>query len=155
VSGVLKLDGLRERERCLDLVRALPVPRPFELEPFRVALGRRRGRPLRFAAAQVGEAGTSGGPAPDGLWIATTSADYIFYNQGAAPLRQLYIIAREIGHMVFGHEGGPASASEIARLVLPALDPGLVLSTLGRTTYTTAEENEAELFAVMLLDHME
>ena len=148
---------MARRELCLELVRALPVPRPFELERFRVALGRRRGRTLRFVAAQGGsaQAGAAGGVAPDGLWIATTGADYIFYDEGAAPLRQLYIIAREIGHMVFGHEGGPASASEIARLVLPALDPGLVLSTLGRTTYTATEEDEAELFAVMLLDHME
>jgi IrrE N-terminal-like domain len=154
---MLELEGVRgwERERCLDVVRALPVPRPFELERFRVALERRRGRTLRFVAAHRGDTDAPDGPAPDGLWIATTEADYIFYDQGAAPLRQLYIMAREIGHMVFGHEGGPASASEIARLVLPAIDPGLVLSTLGRTTYTAAEEDEAELFAVMLLDHME
>ena len=148
---MLELDRrqeMAERELCLELVRALPVPRPFELERFRVALERRRGRTLRFVAAQRG-------CGSDGLWIATTGADSILYDQVAPPLRQLYIIAREIGHMVFGHQGGPASASEIARLVLPALDPDLVLSTLGRTRYTADEENEAELFAVMLLDRME
>jgi hypothetical protein len=148
-ARVPELDEVRawERERCLDVVRGLPVPRPFELERFRGALGRWRGRTLRVVGAAGGE--------PDGLWIATTDADYIFYDQGAAPLRQLSIIAREIGHMVLGHEGGPASASEIARLVLPAIDPGLVLSTLGSTSYTAAEQEEAELFAVMLLDRME
>jgi IrrE N-terminal-like domain len=149
----------RVRQRSLEVIMRLPIPRPFDLERFRVALGRHRERPLRFIPARTTAktaartAGAAGGP--DGLWVATANADHIFYDQDATPLRQLHIIAREIGHMVLEHQGAPASTSEIARLLLPSLDPALIIATLGRTSYTLAEEQEADLFAALLLDYME
>jgi hypothetical protein len=90
-----------------------------------------------------------------GLWIATATEDHIFYPGDAPPLGQLYVIAREIGHMVLAHEGAPAATSEMARLLLPALDPALVVATLGKARYPAADEQEAEAFAALLLDHME
>jgi IrrE N-terminal-like domain len=142
----------RVRQRSLEVIRRLPIPRPFDLERFRIALGRRRERTLRFIPARTTARSADG---PDGLWVATANADHIFYDQDATPLRQLHIIAREIGHMVLEHQGAPASVSEIARLLLPSLDPALIVATLGRTSYTLAEEQEADLFAALLLDHME
>jgi hypothetical protein len=133
------------RLRCGDVVRALPIPRPFDLERFRVALGRRRRRPLLLTPVR----GASGG-----LWLATLYEDHVFYPAGADTLRQLHVIAREIGHMVLGHAGGSVAPSEIARLLLPSVDPALLLSTV-RTTYSAADEHEAETFAVLLLDYME
>jgi hypothetical protein len=133
------------RLRCGDVVRALPIPRPFDLERFRVALGRRRRRPLLLTPVR----GASGG-----LWLATMHEDHIFYPAGTGTLKQLHVIAREVGHMVLGHAGGPAATSEIARLLLPSVDPGLLLSTV-RTAYSAADEQEAETFAALLLDYME
>jgi hypothetical protein len=127
------------------VIRALPIPRPFDLERFRVALSRRRGRPLRLMPVR----GVAGG-----LWLPTMYEDHIFYPRDADTLSQLHTIAREIGHMVLDHAGGPAATSEIARLLLPSVDPGLLLSTV-RGAYSAADEQEAETFAVLLLDYME
>jgi hypothetical protein len=142
VNGVLD-QGVRLR--CGDVIRALPIPQPFDLELFRVALGRWRGRGLRL----VPTPGMSGG-----LWLPTMREDHIFYPRDASTLVQLQVIAREIGHMVFGHVGGPTANSEIARLLLPCVDPSLLLSTV-RTAYSAADEEEAATFAVLLLDYME
>jgi hypothetical protein len=127
------------------VIRALPIPRPFDLEKFRVALGRRRGRPLLLTSVRG---------APGGLWLATMYEDHIFYPGEAGPLQQLHVIAREVGHIVLDHAGGPTASSEIARLLLPSVDPRLLLSTV-RTTYSAADEQEADTFAVLLLDYME
>lgn len=142
-----------QQVRCQEMIRTLPIPRPFDLERFRLGLACHRGRMLRFVPAP-------GFPAPGvvgtgGLWIATADEDHIFYPRDATPLGQLHVIAREIGHMVLTHQGGPAATSEMARLLLPSLDPGLVVGTLGRPRYTFADEQEADLFAALLLDHME
>jgi len=132
--------------RCQSVIEALPLPRPFELEQFRAALSSRRGRGLHFVPA----AG-----ARDGLWIAADSADYIYFPADALPLRQLQVIATELGHMLLEHEGTPTATSQIARLLLPSLDPALVVSTLGRFRYSTAQHREAAQFAAILLDQME
>jgi hypothetical protein len=133
-------------QRGREIIAALPIPRPFDLERFRLALSRQRRRNLRFI------------PTPNttqGLWIATAAEDLIFHPRDAAPLRQLHVIAREIGHMMLEHDGAPCASSEIARLLLPSLDPELVVTTLGFPRYTEADRKEADLFAVLLLDHME
>jgi hypothetical protein len=132
------------RLRCGDVIRALPIPRPFDLEKFRVALSRWRGRPLRLTPVR----GVAGG-----LWLAAMYEDHIFYPDDASTLTQLHVIAREIGHMVLDHAGGPAATSEIARLLLPSVDPRLLLGTV-RTAYSAADEQEADTFAVLLLDYM-
>jgi hypothetical protein len=133
------------RLRCGDVIRALPIPRPFDLEKFRSALGRRRGRPLLLTPVRG---------APGGLWLATMYEDHIFYPGDVDTLAQLHVIAREVGHMVLDHAGAPAATSEIARLLLPSVDPRLLLTTV-RTSYSAADEQEADTFAVLLLDHME
>jgi hypothetical protein len=137
------------RARCLAVISALPMPRPFDMERFRLLLGCDRGRALRLIATP----GVSGG-----LWIATADEDHVFYPKDVPPLGQLHAIAREIGHMVLGHAGAPAATSEIARLLLPSMDPELVVRTLVRTGYAgyaAADEEEADLFALLLLDHIE
>jgi hypothetical protein len=138
-----------QERRCQQVIETLPMPRPFDLERFRLGLAAERGRMLRFVPA----------PGRDmiGLWMATADTDHIFYPRDATPLAQLHVIAREIGHMVLEHQGAPAATSEMARLLLPSLslDPGLVVSTLGRAGYAAADEQEAELFAGLLLDNME
>lgn len=127
------------------------MPRPFDLERFRLGLGCARGRALRLVAAP----GTGSASGDGGLLIVTADEDYIFYPRDASPLEQLHVIAREAGHLLLGHAGAPAATSEIARLLLPAMEPGLVVSTLTQTRYPAADEEEAELFALLLLDHIE
>lgn len=134
------------RERCLNIIATLPLPRPFELEEFRRALSRQRQRALRFIPAPG---------ARDGLWIAAHTSDYIYYPAGVAPLRKLQVIVTELGHMLLEHEGTPTATNQIARLLLPSLDPALTVATLRRFRYSPAQHREAATFAALLLDHME
>jgi hypothetical protein len=135
------------RRRCLAELSTLFIPRPFSLEEFRAALEGQRSRPLNLVP-------TSTAPACTGVWLATAKADYIFYERRAAPLLQVHIVGHEVGHMLFGHAGPPATQDDLARLLFPHLAPGLVRSMLARSDYTRAEEQEAEMFASLLLEQI-
>jgi hypothetical protein len=141
VSGVL---DRQLRSRCLELIKSLPIPRPFDLERFRENLERHRGRPLLMIPAKTP-------PDCSGLWIGTRDADYILYERATTSLHQWHIVAHESGHMLLGHGGIPIADEEFARLLFPDLDPELVRSTLARSAYTDAKEREAETFATLLL----
>jgi hypothetical protein len=138
----------RLRERCQEKTSTLHIPRPFGLEEFRAGLERQRGRALHLMATHMKTG------APCGLWIAMAETDYIFYEANTTPLHRLHIIFHEAGHMIFNHHGGPPDVGEIVSLLLPALDPELVRSALDRTTYTDAEDQEAEMFATLLLEQL-
>jgi hypothetical protein len=131
--------GLRWRsERRL---RGITVPRPFDLDAFCTEVAARRGRPLIRRAAP----GLST-EAPCGLWIATDRADHIFYDPGTSPLHAEHIVLHELAHILCDHSG---SAGAVARL-LPDLDPATVRRVLGRVSYTTEQEREAEMLASLI-----
>jgi hypothetical protein len=135
------------RSHCKTIINTMPIPSPFGLEKFRANTERHRGRPLLLIPTNT-TADCSG------LWIGTTEGDYIFYERNTTPLHQWHIVGHEIGHMLFGHRGTPISDDEFARLLFPNLDPDLVQSALARSAYTDTEEEEAETFATLLLDHI-
>jgi hypothetical protein len=133
------------RSRCLDMIKALPVPAPFDLERFRANIERHRGRRLRLHAIPTK-------PDCSGLWIATRDADHIYYASDTTPLHQWHIIGHEAGHMLFGHQGASSGEEDLARLLFPSLDPAMVRAILARSAYTDTEEEEAETFASVLLE---
>lgn len=133
------------RRRCQDKIKTLHVPRPFELALLLAELERVRGRPVELMPAATRP------DSPCGVWVSMPGADYIFYEQGTESLHRAHIICHEIGHMLFGHHGGPWS-DDIIRLLMPSLDPALVRSMLGRSAYTNAEEREAETLASLILE---
>jgi hypothetical protein len=144
VSGVL---DQQLRHRCQEKIKTLPIPRPFSLEQFRARLEHQRQRPLQLIPTRTR-------PDCTGLWIAMADADYIFYEQDTTPLHQWHIVGHETGHMIFDHHGSPITDEEFTRLLFPSLDATLIRSVLGRSAYTDAEEQEAETFASILLDHI-
>ncbi len=86
-----------------------------------------------------------------GLWLGTEEADYVFYEARTAPVHREHIILHEIGHVLCDHhrivtdgDDGPA-----ARL-LGDPHPGLVRRLMARTSYTTTEEQEAEMIASLI-----
>jgi hypothetical protein len=133
------------RRRCQEKIKTLHIPRPFSIDQLRAELEHQRARALQFTPIRT-RPGT-----PCGLWIALAKADYIFYEQDTTPLHQLHIIGHETGHMLLDHHGTHITSDELIQLLLPSLDPDLIRSVLGRTTYTDAEEHEAETFASLLL----
>jgi hypothetical protein len=136
----------RLRRRCQAKLEALglQLPVPFTIEGFCAVLGERLG--VRIVLVPVD---TSTGPC--GLWVATDTTRYFFYEQTTSQLHQEQIIGHEAGHLVFDHDGADVrDGAELAGLL--GLDVTVIRRMLGRTSYTTEEEQEAEVFGTLLLE---
>ena len=150
------MEGLRRR--CERRLRGIRIPNPFDLDAFCAEVEARRGRPLLRRSVP----GLSSG-APCGLWIGTDEADHVFYDPGTSPLHAEHIVLHEVAHILMGHALrrpglGRLAPSEpepepggggLARL-FPDLDPATVTRVLGRVSYTTAQEREAEMMASLI-----
>jgi len=133
----------RVRRRCEAKLQGLDLPVPFDLHAFCQALEIRRGRQIRLCPVN-----TRTGPC--GLWVATTRIDYLFYEQATTRLHQDHIRLHELGHLVFNHHSGEVLDEELAGML--GLDVELIRRMLARTTYSTDEELEAEVFATLVLE---
>lgn len=135
----------RLHRRSLELVRSLDIPSPFDIWELCGRVAERHGRPIRLEPVRLPVDG------PCGLWISATDVDYIFYEQDTSQLHQEHIIAHELGHVICGHKENAVLGEETSRLLLPNLDPRMVQGVLARTYYTSAEEQEAEMVASLIL----
>ncbi|MFB9364173.1 hypothetical protein [Actinoplanes nipponensis] len=96
--------------------------------------------------------------APCGLWISVPDADYVFYDPGTSRLHAEHIVLHELSHMLSGHttglnadlQAGPAADGGVIGRLVPDLDPTTIETILGRTSYTTAQEREAEILASLI-----
>ncbi|MEV4649016.1 ImmA/IrrE family metallo-endopeptidase [Saccharopolyspora sp. NPDC049357] len=122
----------------------LGITGPMGMEEVAERLGKHRGRPTMLVPYPLlaGEA--------FGLWLGTTGADYILYQETASPLHREHIIAHEIGHMLCGHESDEIDDQVMADLI-PGGRPDLVRSLLRRTHYDRPKERDAETAASLLL----
>ncbi|MGW4652205.1 ParH-like protein [Kitasatospora sp. NPDC004289] len=143
----------RERRRlwrrCRELAATLTLPDPFELPALGEVLSVHLGRPVEFLPLPAGAAGTCG------VLISTERAEYIGYPTDTTPLHQQHIVLHEVGHLLCGHQDARSSADGpggggVAGL-LPHLSGELVRRVLGRSAYDSAQEQEAELFASLVL----
>src|SRR6266545_4710766 len=132
------------RRRCEQLVNTLDVPDPFDAFEMCERVARRRGRPIGLHAMPM----PSGAP---GIWVSAGERDYIRYARHTSPLNQEHIILHELGHLLCGHTSVVVISSEIARMLLPDIDPEAVNRVLQRTEYSTHDEREAEMIASLLL----
>lgn len=147
MDGLGQVRQRRQRwRRCQNLVRDVAVPDPFDVDAFCASLGRRRGRPIQV----LPQPGTITDETPCGVWIATASADVIFVEPGVAPLHREHIVLHEVGHMICAHEPASPVGIGLAGRLMPHLNPALVTRVLGRTSYTTPQEQEAEMVATMI-----
>lgn len=74
-----------------------------------------------------------------GLWVGTASVDYVFYEAQTTPLHREHIVLHELGHILFGHHSLEGEDAD-----------GNLPTVLGRTNYTTRQEQEAEMLASMI-----
>jgi hypothetical protein len=134
------------RRRGQALVQALRIPDPFDLAAFCETVAARRGRQLVLKPVRgIGHRIT-------GLWLATAvpPLDVIVYEQQTTTLHQEHIIVHELAHMLCGH--APLSlGAETARQLFPDLRPDAVRRVLARQSYSSVEEQEAELLASFIL----
>lgn len=137
----------RVRRRCAAVLRDLALPDSFDVPGLCAELSARRGRPIKLL------------PLPDlfdvcGLWIATDTADLIAYERNTTVPHQNHIVLHEIAHMLCDHYPVDLSPAEQAALLLPSLDPDMIRRVLGRTCYSSVEEQEAEFLASLLGQHL-
>lgn len=139
------VDLVRVRERCEEQIDRLRVRAPLDVVALCEELAVRRGRPIHLLAL------SSRTSNPSGLWVAAKKADYIFYEASTGEAHRSHIILHELGHMVFAHSGVAELDDLTARLLAPNLDPKVVRQLLCRDGYDTVDEQEAELFATLVL----
>jgi hypothetical protein len=148
----------RLRRRCERRLENIAIPNPFDLDIFCAAMATYRGRPLTLRPMP----GLSTG-LPCGLWISVESADYVFYDPETSQLHAEHIILHELSHMLSGHttglnagpdekgsDGRSGSASSGIDRLVPDLDPRTINTILGRVSYTTTQEREAEMLASLI-----
>ncbi len=135
------------RRRCEARLRELELPIPFDVKALAERLGARRGRPIMLCPAPEDFA-------PSGAWIASSSADYIFYQAVPSALHQEHIILHELSHLLSGHEPVAAIDTDLVPVLFPNVRADAVRRMLGRTSYSTEEEREAELLASLLMERI-
>ena len=139
------------RRRCDRHIRSLvdagDLPDPFTLDEFLAKLEARRGRSivLRPSDYVPGRA--------CGMWLQLADVDVIVYAR-TAPLHEEHIVLHEVGHMLYEHRSAIGLSDDVARMLMPDLDPAMVRSLLNRGSYTDTEEQEVELFATLLLERV-
>ncbi|MCX5193369.1 ImmA/IrrE family metallo-endopeptidase [Streptomyces sp. NBC_00249] len=113
----------------------MDLTHPFSLETLCARMAEQRGRPIRLhpLPKEAAESGVCG------LWVGTESVDYVFYEDRTTPLHREHIVLHELGHILFEHHS--LEGEENA---------GRAPVILGRTNYTTRQEQEAEMLASMI-----
>jgi len=137
------LSERRLRKRCWETVRRLRLPDPFSVPALIDSIAAQRGRSLYLHPLDRPD----GVPdMPCGMWVATDVADHIFFEQQTSTFHQEHIILHEFGpHDLRPHH------RDAQRETLTPTDPAVVRAALGRTSYNTRQEREAEMVASLLL----
>lgn len=136
------------RRAAKEKLESLALPACGDVFEFAAALSAKRGIPLELLAITIRPT------APCGLWLSTSATDFIIYEAAASRQHQHHIIAHELGHIIYGHTGISAVATETSRLLFPDLDPALVRDLLGRSGYTERQEQQAEVMATIIQDSL-
>lgn len=158
----LPLIALHEREawmaisnaEMLSLARELPIPVPWDRNVLVDNLARQRGRPIRLIPTDITAAFAD---VPCGLLMEREHDDWILHEVGTTDYHIDQIVCHEIGHMLLGHNNlrkpgdGSAHVSELCSKFLPGFDLSTVRELMGRTSYATEQEREAEIFANMVM----
>ncbi|MEU1624791.1 toxin [Streptomyces sp. NPDC020096] len=143
-----KGDIRRLRRIAEVLLNRLNLPEKCDISTLCELLSQERGRPLHLVPLAMGAAH------PCGMWIALDVADLVVFEANTSRLHRDHIIAHELAHMICSHRdvGQPDRAS--IELLFPDLDPQRVHEMLGRTSYSSQEEQEAEILASLILERV-
>lgn len=145
-SGGEDMDDKELRRYCSGVVEKLQIPERADVNALCDRLEDVRGRRISLIEVPM----PTGPGRPCGLWVATSSEEYILYQRYTTQAHQQHIIRHELGHMVCEHEAAPVLPDEVVQLLMPALSPNLIHSVLGRTQYNNTEEKAAELVASLM-----
>ncbi len=134
-------------DRCVQRLRGIEIPRPFQLDVFAATVARRRRRALHVLPLP----GLDGSDGLSGAWVATDTADYVLIDADASPWHRNLIGLHEIGHLLCGHDADDSGLGELAEDLLPCLSNVAIRRILGRHGFSSGAEQEAELMACLIL----
>lgn len=140
-----------DTRQVLAALEDLPIPTPWDLGGFISRLEEQRRRPIRVEPYPV-----EAKPREHlcGMWIRSEEADFIFYEPSTSQYHRQQIILHEIGHIVLQHHAPTPSATTSSATMaqwMPDIDPATLIHVLGRTTFDSSQESQAELFASLVL----
>ena len=133
------------RRRCAAIAAGLDIPRPFDLDVLLSRVAASRGREIYLHPL------VSGPGIPCGLWLGTEKADHIFAEAGTSLWHRMQIAVHEVAHMLLGHSSTGDGALRLASVLAPDVSPAVTRMFLGRSVFFTAEEQEAETLASLIL----
>ncbi|WP_228473449.1 ImmA/IrrE family metallo-endopeptidase [Streptomyces calidiresistens] len=127
----------------------IEIPSPFDVRSLCDAVAEYRQRPLLLEAVE-GVAGSENELC--GLWVELDHADFIFYEASTSPLHRDHIVLHEIGHILLGHRavGGDADLDVNLTGLFTGIDPETVRNVLGRSSFSSRQEREAEQLATRI-----
>ncbi|UQA96917.1 toxin [Streptomyces halobius] len=131
-----------------EVLARLDLPDGCSIATLMERLSTDRGRPIRLVSLPLGA------ETPCGMWLATDTFDVIIVEAETSRLHQDHIIAHELAHMLCNHCDSVGFDMAVMRQLLPSLDPRRVREMLGRTSYSTEEEQEAEIVASLILERV-
>ncbi|MEU1734774.1 hypothetical protein [Streptosporangium sp. NPDC020145] len=138
-----------QRTSCELLIEELEdgdiIPDPFDLDLFVSRVGERQGRQIFLVPISAARS------MPCGLYIKSKTADFLCYARSGSPLHQCHIILHELGHLLLGHQDSGWRGEVLHNVLMPDLDPEMIRSVLCRNGYGTPAEDEAEVFADLVL----
>ncbi|MET9700864.1 hypothetical protein ABZY31_28670 [Streptomyces sp. NPDC006529] len=143
----------RRSRAFLDGLRLPPVDSVLDLVPF---MEERLDRSIRLMpfTPDAADPDALDASAPCGLWLATESTDYVFYDTGISKPHAEIIVAHEFAHMLRQHRGKASFSTGTLGGLITDIDPGTVQLVLGRTRYDNPEEFEAEMLGSLLQEHV-
>ncbi|GAA2147392.1 hypothetical protein GCM10009760_38290 [Kitasatospora kazusensis] len=131
--------------RCRRIADTLNVPTEFDAAVLADLVSSRLGRPVELVPLP------SSTCSPCGVLVTTDRAEYIGYPRDTTPLHQQHIVLHEVGHLLCGHRGSTVLSPAVAAALAPSLSSELINRVLGRSVYTEVQEQEAEVFASLVL----
>lgn len=140
-------------EQVRKLADSLVVPRPWNLETFVARVAERVGKPILVVPQQDL---TTGG-FPCGLVVERADDIVIAYDAASSGYHTDHIVMHEIAHVLLDHAGfvSPGAQRRTLAALFPELDIDNVLRVLARSDYDDIDENQAELFASMIMSDVE
>ncbi|MEU5808765.1 toxin [Streptomyces sp. NPDC047718] len=134
------------RRTCETRIAEWGIEQGFGIDELHRYLCARRGRPIHLIPTSF----------PDrhlfGVWLKLDEFDIVAFEKSASPAHKEHIIAHELAHIAFDHQGPvQLGGQDDAGRLLSDVDPAEVRGLLMRSRYSDDEEQEAETLASLLL----
>ncbi|MCX4681611.1 hypothetical protein OG413_41150 [Streptomyces sp. NBC_01433] len=149
-------NATRVERRSRAFVQALglpPVDSVLDLVPFMEKFTGREIRLMPFTP-DLSDPDSLEPVAACGAWLATATADYLFYDEGVSPVYTDVVAGHEFAHMLKHRDSKQSlDVSSLGDLITD-IDPATAQMVLGRTRFTEPDEFEAEMIGSLLQEHI-